>query len=57
MKTKEEILKPYEEIAQIQGLDFSVIIYNNVLSAMDEYVKEYEKEIERLNNELMQRGI
>ena len=35
--SKEEILTPLQETAQINGVDFTVIIYNDALSAMEEY--------------------
>lgn len=41
MKTAAEILKDKEEIAQIQGIDFSVIIFNDAIQAMEEYAKQY----------------
>ena len=37
MKTPEDFLKDKEEIAQIQGIDFNVIIFNDAVSAMKEY--------------------
>ena len=35
----EEILKEKEEIAQIQGIDFSVVIFNDAIQAMNKYAK------------------
>lgn len=48
MKTAEEILKNKEEIAQIQGVDFSVIIFNDAIQAMKEYAKQYIDKVEYL---------
>ncbi|HNJ02587.1 MAG TPA: hypothetical protein PK206_12515 [Chitinophagales bacterium] len=48
MKTAEEILKDKEEIAQIQGIDFSVIIFNDALDAMNEYAEQYIEKIKYL---------
>jgi hypothetical protein len=41
MRTALEILKDKEEIAQIQGIDFSVIIFNDAIQAMEEYAEQY----------------
>jgi hypothetical protein len=41
--TKEEALKPYEKIAQIRGINFSVIIFNDALKAIDTYCNEMKK--------------
>ena len=48
MKRAEEILKDKEEIAQIQGIDFSVIIFNDALDAMNEYAEQYIEKIKYL---------
>ncbi len=48
MKTAEEILKDKEEIAQIQGIDFSVIIFNDALDVMNEYAEQYIEKIKYL---------
>lgn len=42
MQSKEEILKPLEETAQIIGIDFTVIIYNDALTAMDQYASQFQ---------------
>jgi len=44
MKTAESILKNVEEIAQINGVDFSVVIFNDAIQAMKEYADEYHRE-------------
>lgn len=48
MKIAEEILKDKEEIAQIKGIDFSVIIFNDALDAMNKYAEQYIEKIKYL---------
>lgn len=55
-KSTEEILKKYEQNAQIQGIDFSVIQFNDAIAAMEEYASQFKQpgiseELERLKAE------
>ncbi len=43
IKSVEEILKKYEQTAQIQGIDFSVIQFNDAIAAMEEYASQFKQ--------------